>query len=312
MEKIKVAVIGTGRLGFQHARVFHEMPEAKLVAICDIIKKKANEAASQFQCKCFYDYKDIVHSDINCLSIAVPTPLHFTVSKYFLEKHKDLLIEKPFTNNLKEARQLMAIAKKNSLILQVGHIERFNSVIREIKKIINEPKFIECHRLGPYPNRGSETGVVLDLMIHDLDIILHLVKSKLKSIDAVGVNILSQTEDIANTRLIFKNNCVCNITASRISTETIRKIRFFQKDTYISLDYLNQEAKIYTKKDNQIIPKTIRTPKEEPLKNELRAFVKCVALRKDPLVTAKEATDALALAIKISTFIKKRNKSSFF
>lgn len=306
MGKIKVAVIGAGYLGFQHARVFYEMPEVDLVAVCDTDKKKADEVASQFKCESFYDYRETARLDINCFSIAVPTPLHFAVSKYFLEKRKDLLVEKPLTNNLKEAYQLMKMAKKNSLILQVGHIERFNSVIQKIKNIIDEPKFIECHRLGPYPHRGSETGVVLDLMIHDLDIILHLIKSKLKSVDAIGVNILSKTEDIANARLKFKNSCVCNITASRISAETTRKIRFFQKDTYISLDYVNQEAKVYIKKENQIIPETIRAPKEESLKNELKNFVECVNSRKKPLVTAKEAIDALALAIKISTLIKKQ------
>jgi predicted dehydrogenase len=310
MGKIKVAVIGTGHLGSQHTRVFYEMPGVELVAICDIDRKKADEVASQFNCRSYYDYRDLP-LDINCVSVAVPTPLHFTISKYFLEKQKDILVEKPFTTNLKEARHLIKLAKKNSLILQVGHIERYNSCLQAIKKIINEPRFIECHRLGPYPHRGSETNVVLDLMIHDLDIVLYLVKSRLKSIDAIGVNVLSQTEDIANARLKFKNGCVCNIIASRISNEVIRKIRFFQKDAYISLDYINQEAKVYTKERNQIVTETIRTPKEEPLKNELKDFVECVKQRKNPLVTAKEATEALALAIKISTLTKKQKAALY-
>lgn len=305
MAKIKAAVIGVGHLGFQHARVFSEMPGVELTAVCDIDKEKADKAAAQFHCRSFYDYKAVADLAINCASIVVPTPLHFAAAKYFLEKHKDLLVEKPFTANLKEACVLMKIARKNNLILQVGHIERFNSAIQRIKEMIDEPRFIECHRLGPYPNRNSETGIVLDLMIHDLDIILHLVKSKVTAIDAVGVNVLSKTEDISNCRLKFKNGCVCNITASRISSEVTRKIRFFQKDRYISIDYISQEVKVYTKKDSQIIPEIIHIPKEEPLKNELKDFAECVMSRKKPLVTAEEATKALALAIKISKSIKK-------
>lgn len=301
MGKIKAAVVGVGHLGFQHARVFSEIPEVELTAVCDIDKEKADKAASQFRCRSFYDYKAVADLDINCASIVVPTPLHFVVAKYFLERHKDLLVEKPFTANLKEAQILMKIAQRNNLILQVGHIERFNGAIQKIKEMINEPRFIECHRLGPYPNRNSETGIVLDLMIHDIDIILHLVKSQVKTIDAVGVNVLSKTEDIANVRLTFKDGCVCNITASRISSEVTRKIRFFQKDCYISLDYINQEAKVYIKKGGQIISEIISTPKEEPLKNELKDFAECVSLRKKPLVTAQEATEALALAIKINS-----------
>lgn len=301
MGKIKAAVIGVGHLGFQHTRVFSEMPAVELTAVCDIDREKADKAALQFRCQSFYDYKAVADLDINCASIVVPTPLHFVVAKYFLERHKDLLVEKPFTANLKEAQILMKIAQKNNLILQVGHIERFNCAIQKIKQMISEPRFIECHRLGPYPNRNSETGIVLDLMIHDIDIILHLVKSQVKTIDAVGVNVLSKTEDIANVRLTFKNGCVCNITASRISSEVTRKIRFFQKDSYISLDYINQEAKVYTKKDGQIIPEIIGIPKEEPLKNELKDFIECVRSRKKPLVTAQEATEALALAIKINS-----------
>lgn len=306
MGKIKAAVIGVGHLGFQHARVFSEMPEVELAAVCDIDKEKADKAASQFHCQSFYDYKALADLEMNCASIVVPTPLHFAAAKYFLERRKDLLVEKPFTAALKEARILMKIARKNNLILQVGHIERFNSAVQKIKEIINEPQFIECHRLGPYPNRNSETDVVLDLMIHDLDIILHLVNSKVKTIDAVGVKVLSKTEDIANCRLKFQNGCVCNVTASRISAEPQRKIRFFQKDTYISLDYINQEAKVYTKKGSQIIPEIIRAPKEEPLKKELNDFAECCRSRKKPLVTAEEAAEALALAIKISNSIKNK------
>ncbi|MFH1856613.1 MAG: Gfo/Idh/MocA family oxidoreductase [Candidatus Omnitrophota bacterium] len=304
MEKIKTAVIGIGHLGFQHARVCGEMPEIELIAVCDTDKEKADNAANQFKCRAFYDYKDIPARDIDCLSIVVPTPLHFTVGKYFLEKDKDLLIEKPITDKLKDARALMKLAQKNNLILQVGHIEQFNSAIQNIRTLIKEPKFIECQRLGPYPNRCTETGVVLDLMIHDLDIILHLVKSKVKTIDAVGVNVLSANEDIANVRLKFQNGCVCNITASRVSTKATRKIRFFQHNTYISLDYINQEAQLYTKKGDTIIPEIIRTPKEEPLKKEIQDFIECVRSRRKPIVSAKEATEALALAIKISKCIK--------
>lgn len=305
MGKIKTAVIGVGYLGKQHARIFHELEEAELKAVCDINKETADKTALEYKCRSFYNYKDILKEDINCVSIAVPTPLHFEISKFFLEHKKDILVEKPFTSNLNEAYHLIKIAEENNLILQVGHIERFNCAIQEIKKIIHAPKFIECHRLGPYPNRGIETSVVLDLMIHDLDIILHLVNEKIKSIDAIGLKVLSQSEDIANVRLKFENGCVCNITASRISTEPVRKIRFFQKDTYISLDYIQQEVKVYTKNGNNISSQTIHPVKQEQLKNELRAFIDSVTLRKDPCISAQEAAQALSLAIEILDLIKK-------
>jgi predicted dehydrogenase len=236
---------------------------------------------------------------IDAVSIAVPTNKHYEVAKDFIKQGIHVLIEKPITNNLIQAKELVKLAKKNKVILQVGHVERFNSAFTAIEYIVDNPRFIECHRLSPFPHRSLDIGVVLDVMIHDIDIILGLVKSNVQRVEAVGVPVLTFYEDIANVRLVFKNGCVCNLTASRISEEAMRKIRIFLADAYISLDYVNQEASLYKKENGQIIKNPLPIEKEEPLKKEIESFIDCVINHKKPLVSGLEAYQALKLANQI-------------
>jgi predicted dehydrogenase len=213
------------------------------------------------------------------------------------------LIEKPITETPAQAEDLVRLAKERSLILQVGHIERFNPILSALEQLVTRPRFIESHRLSPYPFRSVEIGVVLDLMIHDLEVILHLVRSPVKSIDAVGVPVLSKGEDIANARIRFENGCVANVTASRISPEKMRKIRVFQEGAYLSLDYQAQAGEIYRLVDGQITRESVAMEKEEPLKRELQSFVECARRGLQPLVSGSEATAALELAIEITEMI---------
>ena len=215
------------------------------------------------------------------------------------------MIEKPITTTIKEAESLIKLAKAKKKIIQVGHVERFNPAIKTVIKFCDNIQFIECHRLSPYPKRGTDVNVVLDLMIHDIDIILSLVKAPLKSCDAVGVKVLSAQEDIANTRLAFANGTICNITASRVSNDVLRKIRIFQKDTYISLDYAAQKITVFKKKGTKIIKKEIVVPKKEPLAEELRSFISCIRKGKQPIVCGNDAKQALKIALKVSRKFRK-------
>ena len=217
-------------------------------------------------------------------------------------------MEKPFTSTVSEADELLALAKNKGLVLQVGHVERFNAAVQAVQGLPGAPKFIECHRLGPFAARVKDVGVVLDLMIHDIDIVLGMVNSSVESIQAIGVNVLTNHEDIANARLNFKNGVVANITASRISPKSMRKIRLFQENAYISLDYEAQEALIYEKKENKITRRKINIKKEKPLQKELQAFIACVKEKKTPLVSGQEGRDALAIAIAILKEIKTKSQ----
>jgi len=308
MGKLKVAVIGTGRLGTIHARVYKEIPEVELVGICDIDPAKLQTVSAQYNIPAYTDYRELIDK-VDAVSIAVPTNKHHEVAKFFLEKGVSTLIEKPITLDLDSAKDLIKIAEKNNATLQVGHVERFNSAYVAIEKIVKNPRFIECHRLSPFPHRSLDIGVVLDVMIHDIDIILGLVKSKIKSIEAMGVPVLTPYEDIANVRLTFQDGCVCNLTASRISEEAMRKIRIFLPDTYISLDYGKQEAFLFKKDMGKISKELLPIEKEEPLKKEIESFVDCVVNKKKPLVSGEEAYQALLLADRIVKDIWKKKKS---
>jgi predicted dehydrogenase len=304
-DKIRVAVIGAGRLGSSHARVYKELTRVNLIGVCDTEHSRALSIASSLQTQPFYNYKDLF-GKVQAVSIATPTITHHKVAKDFLLAGINVLVEKPFTATLKEADDLLSIARKNKLLVQVGHIERFNSAFTAIKHICEQPKFIEVHRLSGFPGRSLDIGVVLDLMIHDIDIVLGLVNSPVKRIEAVGINVLTSYEDIANARISFKNGCVCNLTASRISDELIRKIRIFLKDTYVSLDYKNEEADIYRKDGDKITKEAIWIKKEEPLKKELSSFLDCVIHKNKPLVSGIEGRRALEVALHIQRLIWKR------
>ena len=302
MNKIRVAVIGVGYLGSIHAKFYKEIQNCTLVGVCDIDKDRLAKVAQDLGVPAFPDCRQLF-GKVDAVSITVPTKDHYKIAHEFLKNKIHALVEKPFTITLKEADLLIKEAAKNKLILQVGHIERFNPAFSATQKLIKNPKFIECHRLSSFPNRSLDVGVVLDVMIHDIDIILGLVSSKIKKIESVGVNVLTQYEDIANARLTFKNGCVANLTASRVSDEPMRRIRIFQEDTYISLDYKEAKASVYKKTGNTIAKEDLPIEKEQTLQKELESFLDCVAGRKEPIVSGEVARDALAVALKIQNQI---------
>jgi len=308
MRKIRLAVIGNGYLGSKHTKTYTQLKDRiDLIGVCDCKKEKAINTAKQYKTTAFFNYHDLLDK-VEAASICVPTNLHYKIAKDFLSVGVHVLIEKPITASVKQADLLIKLAKKNRCILQVGHVERFNSAFKSVKKIIKNPRFIETHRLSPFSGRSIDVGVVLDLMIHDIDIILGLINSKIKNIQATGVSVLTSLEDIANVRLSFKNGCVCNLTASRISDEVMRKIRIFFKNTYISLDYVNQLAFLYKKKDNNISKCPLPIEKEEPLKQEIKSFIDCIKNKKRPIVSGVEGKQALELALKIQNEIWKLKK----
>jgi len=303
MGKLRVAVVGVGSLGSIHARIFAQLSDAQLVAVADSDLNRAKKIAQSCRCQYFDDYKQLFGA-VEAVSIVVPTNLHYKIAQEFLEHDIHLLVEKPFTSTVQQADELLVLAKKRGLVLQVGHVERFNAAIQAVLELPGKPKFIECHRLGPFAARVKDVGVVLDLMIHDIDIVLGMVNSPVESIQAVGINVLTEHEDIANARLNFKNGAVANITASRISPKSMRKIRLFQENAYISLDYEAQEASIYTKEGPKITRKKINIKKEKPLQKELQSFTQCVKEKKAPLVSGLEGRNALAVATEILEKIK--------
>jgi len=310
---VRIGVIGVGHIGAHHARIYSQIPDVRLLAVVDTDQKRREKVAREYSTTGYANHVDILDK-VDAVSVVVPTHLHYPVAKDFLEKGVHCLIEKPITPTLEEAEDLLGIARKKNLILQIGHVERFNSAILEAQKYIKEPKFIEAYRLGPYDPRTSNIGVVLDLMIHDIDIVLYLVRSAVKNIDAIGGSVLSQNEDIANARINFQNGCVANISASRVSLEKFRKIRIFQKDVYISLDYVNQSLKIYQKKGKEV--KSMKDmmilrpqlQKTDPLREELTHFIQCVRKNRKPLVSGKHGRDALEIALEILKKIKENSR----
>jgi predicted dehydrogenase len=305
MSKPRLAVVGTGHLGSIHAKLYREIENCELVAVCDLNEERLTRVSKELGVAGYTDYKELFDK-VDAVSIAAPTSSHHRIAYEFLSRKIHTLVEKPFTTDLKEADSLIRLAKKNKLILQVGHVERFNSAFSAVRKLIRAPKFIECHRLSQFPNRSLDIGVVLDLMIHDIDIVLGLVESPLKKVEAVGLAVLTGFEDIANVRLTFKDGCVCNLTASRISDDPMRKIRIFLNNAYISLDYKNEQASIYRKNPGGITKDDLPIEKEQPLKKELSSFVECVITGQPPLVTGETARQALALALDIRKIIWKK------
>ena len=296
---IRAGVVGVGSIGKNHARIYSGLPGVEFSAILDTNPEVANVISQQHGVKAVTDLSEFAGL-IDVATVATPTPDHYEVGKFLLRQDKHLLIEKPITETPGQAEELVKLAKERSLILQVGHVERFNPVLSALEQRLTRPRFIEAHRLSPYPFRSVEIGVVLDLMIHDLEIILHLVRSPVKSIDAVGVPVLSKGEDIANARIRFQNGCVANVTASRISPEKMRKIRVFQEDAYLSLDYQNQSAEMFRLVNGMITREAVEVDKDEPLKRELQSFVECSRRGIQPVVSGSEAAAALELAIEIT------------
>jgi predicted dehydrogenase len=334
--KVKVAVLGTGSLGQNHVRIYAELAatgQVELVGIYDTSAETARKIAAKHNARIFNSVAEAAAS-ADALNIVTPTTTHFDIAKALLQQGKHVLVEKPMTDSSEQAAELIQIAQQKNCVLQVGHVERFNPVFHYLETAAPEPRFIETHRLSPYPARSTDIGVVLDLMIHDLDVVLAFVKSPIASVDAVGIPVLSRSEDIANARLRFANGCVANLTASRVSPERMRKIRVFSggaTPSYISLDYRAQEGFIYRiardgeeessilkkllaaklgiGKDSAIVSefggkRIVREPvpiaKDEPLKLELQDFVDCVREKHAPVVSGESAKRALDLAFEIT------------
>ena len=338
--KVKVAVLGTGSLGQHHARIYAELQASgvvELTGIYDAHPETARSIAAKHKLHIFASVAEAAAAS-DALNIVTPTTTHFDLAKSLLTQGKHVLVEKPMTDSSEQAAELCELAQQKNCVLQVGHVERFNPVFTFLQTVATEPKFIECHRLSPFPARSTDIGVVLDLMIHDLDVILAFVKSPVTSVDGVGIPVLSKSEDIANVRLRFANGCVANLTASRVSPERMRKIRVFSGPThpcYISLDYRVQEGYIYRVardgeeessllkkvlaaklgigKDSTIVSqfagkKIVREPvpiaKDEPLKLELQSFINCVREKQTPVVSGESAKRALDLAFEITRQIQ--------
>jgi predicted dehydrogenase len=299
-EKILVGVIGVGYLGKFHAEKYAASDKASLVGVVDIDDKRACEVAKTVGTSVVPDYRDLF-GRVQCVSIAVPTRFHHRIARDFLGSGVDVLVEKPLCADISEARELVDIAQAKRLILQVGHLERFNPAIRRLESVITEPKFVECHRLAPFVERGTDVDVVLDLMIHDIDVIASLVRSPVKRVEAVGVPVLTDKPDIANARITFTNGCIANVTSSRVSIKRERKVRFFQPDAYISIDYDQRRAQIFHKPPPgagwlDIQGENIDIQEGDALADEIDSFLDCVRARTLPLVSGVEALRALEIA----------------
>ena len=309
-KKIRAAVVGVGYLGKFHAQKYAKMAGVELVGVVDTDTERAHEVAATLGTRAYTDYRDLI-GKVDAVSIVVPTSDHFEVSRTMLENNVDLLVEKPFTTTLDEADELIRISEARGLLVQVGHLERFNPAVVALKDIIKKPLFIESHRLSTFKARATDVSVVLDLMIHDIDFILNFVKSELKTIHAAGIPVITESVDIANARIEFENGCVANVTASRASMKDERKIRLFQQDAYISIDFANHEATIVHRKadsDDGFIPgmeiESRTFPKGDALDEELKSFIESVKNRTEPSVTGQMGRDALKTALDVMSQIQ--------
>ena len=307
MKAPRVGVVGVGHIGKNHARLYAELAGAQFTAIYDTDRAVADQRAAEFGVKAVASLEEFAEL-VDAASIATPTNTHFEIARDLLARGKHLLVEKPIADDTAHASELAELAAARGLVLQVGHVERFNPVLSALEKRLTNPRFIEAHRLSPYPNRSTDIGVVLDLMIHDLEIILHLVRSPVQAVDAVGVPVLSRGEDIANARIRFENGCVANITSSRISPEQMRKIRVFQEDVYLSLDYQNQSGEMYQRTPEGLKRESVEIEPGEPLKGELAAFIECAATGRAPRVSGFQAAAALELAVEITRRINSASR----
>jgi predicted dehydrogenase len=308
MNVLRAAVIGVGYLGRFHAQKYAALPGVELIGVVDVDLAAAQKVAAEVGCRAFSDYRELL-DHVDLASIVVPTHLHFAVAKEFLAAGCHLLVEKPITETVAEAEELIALARRHDVILQVGHLERFNPAIVALNGELNKPMFIESHRLTPYRGRGTDVNVVLDLMIHDIDIILNMVKSPLTSIHASGVPVLSGEVDIANARLEFASGCVANVTASRVSRDAMRKVRVFQPDAYFSIDYQKRKIAVCRKDGaGMVLPGLPGITMQEKgfaesdaLMDEIGAFVASVKNGTPPVVGGEDGRRALEVALQISS-----------
>ena len=317
MNTLRVGVIGVGHLGFHHARIYSSLDGVQLVGVVDSDIDRAMKASAEFGAPMFTAVEELLAEGVDAVSVVVPTSAHRDVAVQCIEAGVDALVEKPIAATIDDAEAIVNTARARERILQVGHIERFNGAVVALMEAVKHPRFIECHRLSPYPNRGDDVSVVLDLMIHDLEIVQALVGGSVTQVDAIGVPVFSKFEDIANARIRFDNGCVANITSSRVSMEKMRKIRIFAGDAYVSTDYSAQEVTMYRKKPGDLPPditpmemieiEPLDVHKEEPLKRELESFVTCVRERARPLVSGDDALAALRLAQRVIDAIREQH-----
>jgi len=321
---VSVAVIGAGAFGRNHARIYQQLAlqgePVRLVGVVDPDVSRADAIAGEFGCRAFGSIEQLTttHSEIQAASVAVPTVRHLEVARALMEAGIDVLVEKPLASSLADADELIDLAQKLGRIAQVGHLERFNPAVRATAELITQPMFFEVHRLSIFTPRSLDVDVILDLMIHDLDVVLSFVKSPVKEIRAVGLPILSGKTDIANVRMEFESGCVANFTASRVSTERVRKIRFFQPRQYVSLDYSRQDVLVFSVGESAAagtpsVNPQIKVAKppivvEEPLQAELRAFLHAVQMRSKPLVSLEDGRRALAVALDVVAAIREHGQ----
>ena len=305
-QKIRAAVVGVGYLGQFHAEKYAMLPNSELVAVVDLDRERAAAVAGKLGTRACTDYREIA-DQVDAVSVAVPTRFHFEVARAFLEKGVHVLLEKPITTTLAEAEELIRIAAEKKAVLQVGHLERFNPVILALDGVVRNPGFIESLRIAPFKPRGTDVNVVLDLMIHDIDIIQHIVGSKVKQINSIGAPVFTEEEDIANARLQFENGCVANVTASRISMKSERRMRIFQPDAYINVDFQNKKIAVFRKGEGEMFPGVPDVKIEEQsfdqtdaLKSEIEAFLDAIATGKPPVVSGEDGRQALETALRIN------------
>ncbi|MHC4394708.1 MAG: Gfo/Idh/MocA family protein [Planctomycetota bacterium] len=329
MDKIRTAVIGAGKMGAIHAKVYHQLPQSDLVAMVDTDTEKAKHLAKKYKCSPFTDCAGIL-GKVDAVTIASPTIYHFELAEIFIKNNVAVMIEKPLAATVEEGRKIVELAKKYNTVVAVGHSERCNPVAQAMKKFEIEPKFIEASRISPYPFRSTDIGVVLDVMIHDIDIILSLAGSRIKKVDAVGVNVIEDKEDICNARIVFENGCIANITASRLALKTERKVRVFSRQAYLSVDYFKKSGTVIKADPNTDVVQKVRELKKggkfnflkvnwadmlhieklkiddkEPLRLEQEAFLQAVADKTaNPEVTAEEGLAAMECAEIILASIK--------
>lgn len=310
MSAMRAAVIGVGYLGNFHAQKYAALPDVELVGVVDNDLKRAGEVAAHVGTRAYGDHRELIGM-VDAVSVVVPTQYHFDVARDFLAAGVHVLIEKPITVTVEEADELIAIADRQKVVFQVGHLERFNPVLVALDGVLDGPRFIESVRIAPFKPRGTDVNVVLDLMIHDIDLIQHIVGSPVERIDAIGAPVFTGEEDIANARIVFRNGCVANVTASRISLKSERKMRIFQRDAYLTLDFQNRKVLIARKGPGELFPgvPNVKVDEQElgqadALMNEIRSFVEAIRSGTRPQVSGREGKMALETALKINESLK--------
>lgn len=314
MIKIRTAVVGVGYLGKFHAEKYANLPESNLVAVCDIDQNLCEEKAKELGVEAVFDFRNLANK-VDAVSIVVPTPLHHKIARFFLDRGIHVLLEKPIATTIEEADDLIASAKLNRAILQVGHLERFNNAVKAVEPSLSSPRFIESSRLAPFKLRGSDVNVVLDLMIHDIDIIQSMVRCDINQIAANGASVLTPYIDIANARIEFTNGCVANVTASRISLKMERRMRIFQHDSYIALDLDHKNIMVHRKGTKEMFPGIPEITREkhsfdkgDALKEQIAAFLKSIANNTPPIVSGEDGKQALATALEITLIVRRSNE----